>query len=194
MSPFRSCSRPPKALAPIGWLAGAVVPHAMDGQLDEIDRQLLHRALPVQNTVQAARGRYAALGGRFPLRTPLVTALAFVIVFDALAWSLGVLPVLRHAMNHGELPKMAGFTALSGPFEALGLNSLVVAGIVFVAISLLKLLAAYWVSNLRMDGIVLELILLGISAIFWYGFALPLGPLGGLVEIVLMALTWRTFT
>ena len=128
------------------------------------------------------------------MRTPLVTALALVIAFDALAWSLGVLPVLRHAMNHGELPKMAGFTALSGPFEALGLNSLVVAGIVFVAISLLKLLAAYWVWNLRMDGLVFELILLGISAIFWYGFALPLGPLGGLVEIVLMALTWRTFT
>ena len=128
------------------------------------------------------------------MRTPLVTALALVIVFDALAWGLGVLPVLRHALNHRELPKMAGFTALSGPFEALGLNSLVVAGIVFVAISLLKLLAAYWVWNLRMDGLVFELILLGISAVFWYGCALPLGPLFGLAQIVLMALTWKTFT
>ena len=128
------------------------------------------------------------------MRTPLVTALALAIVFDALAWTLGVLPVLRHAMEYRELPKILGFRALSGPFEALGLDSLIVAGLVFVAISLLKLLAAYWVWNLRMDGLVLELVLLGISAIFWYGFALPFGPVGGLIEIVLMTLTWKNFT
>ena len=126
------------------------------------------------------------------MRTPLVTALTVLIVFDALAWGLGVLPVLRYAMNHHELPTMAGFRALSGPFEALGLNAVVVAGIVFVAISLLKLLAAYWIWNLRMDGPVLELILLVISAIFWYGFALPIGPLFGLPQVVLIALAWRT--
>ena len=128
------------------------------------------------------------------MRTPLVTALAVVIVIDALGWSLGVLPALRHAMQYRELPRMFGFRALSGPFEALGLDSLIVAGLVFVAISLLKLLAAYWVWNLRKDGLVLELILLGISAIFWYGFALPFGPVGGLIEITLMALTLKNFT
>ncbi len=87
-----------------------------------------------------------------------------------------------------------GFRALSGPFEALGLNALIVAGIVYVAISLLKLLAAYWTWNLRLDGPILELILLAISAIFWYGFALPFGPLVGLPQILLIVLTWKSFT
>ena len=128
------------------------------------------------------------------MRTPLVTTLALVIVFDSLAWSLGVLPTLRHAIQYRELPKMFGFRTLRGPFEALGLDSLIVAGIVFVAISLLKLLAAYWVWNLRMDGLVLKLVLLTISAPFWYGFALPFGLVGGLIEIVLMALIWKNFT
>ncbi len=45
-----------------------------------------------------------------------------------------------------------------------------------------------------MDGPVLELILLGISAIFWYGFALPFGPILGLAQIVVMALAWNNFT
>ena len=127
------------------------------------------------------------------MRTPLVTALTVVIVFDALAWSLGVLPVLRYAFVHGTLPMTFGFKNLGGPFEALGLNALIVAGIVFVAISLLKLLAAYWTWNLRMDGPVFELILLAISAIFWYGFALPLGPLLGLAQVVLIAFSWQSF-
>ena len=43
-----------------------------------------------------------------------------------------------------------------------------------------------------MDGAVLELILLGLSAIFWYGFALPLGPLLGIIQVVLLILAWRS--
>jgi hypothetical protein len=116
-----------------------------------------------------------------------------LIVIDALGWALGVLPVLRYAVQHGELPTVVGIKALSGPFEALGLNALVVAGIVFVAISFLKHLAAYWTWNLRLDGPVLEPILLAVSAIFWYGFALPFGPLLGPAQLVLMALAWKDF-
>ena len=128
------------------------------------------------------------------MQHPLVVALTVLIVIDALGWALGVLPVLRYALLRGELPMTFGFRALSGPFEALGLNALIVAGIVFVAISLLKLLAAYWIWNLRLDGLILDLILLAISAIFWYGFALPFGPVVGLPQIVLIILTWKSFT
>ena len=128
------------------------------------------------------------------MHNPFVVALVVLIVLDALGWTLGVLPVLRHALVRGELPMTFGFRALSGPFEALGLNALIVAGIVYVAISLLKLLAAYWTWNLRLDGPILELILLAISAIFWYGFALPFGPVVGLPQILLIVLTWKSFS
>ena len=120
--------------------------------------------------------------------------LAFLIVFDALAWGLGVLPTLHYALRHHELPMFAGFRALSGPFEELGLNALIVAGIIFATISLLKILAAYWTWNLKREGLVLDLILLAISAIFWYGFALPLGPLFGLPQVVLIVLEWKRFS
>ncbi len=36
----------------------------------------------------------------------------------------------------------------------------------------------------------LALILLALSVIFWYGFALPFGPLVGLPELVLLVLVW----
>jgi hypothetical protein len=81
---------------------------------------------------------------------------------------------------------------MGGPFEKLGLDGLIVAGIVFVVVSALKILAAHWLRNARLDGAILELILLGLSTIFWYGFALPLGPLLGITQIVLLAFAWRT--
>lgn len=128
------------------------------------------------------------------MSNPLVSALTIFMLIDALGWAIGVLLVLRYTLIHGDLPMTFGFRALSGPFEALGINALIVAGMIFVVISLLKLLAAYWTWGYRMDGPVLQLILLSISAIFWYGFALPFGPPVGLIQIVLMALSWKAFS
>lgn len=126
------------------------------------------------------------------MRTPLVSALAIVVVFDALAWIAGVLPVLKYALVHRDLPTVGGIRLLSGPMEALGIEAVIVTGIVFVVVSGLKLLAAYWIWQARLDGAVLEMILLGLSAIFWYAFELPFGPLGGLVQVVLLALCWQS--
>jgi len=126
------------------------------------------------------------------VRSPLLTALTILVLVDAVGWILGVLPTLHYALTHRALPTVGGIRLLSGPFEALGLNSLIVAGLLFVAVSGFKLLAAYWIWNSRIDGGVLQLILLGLSTIFWYGFALPLGPPGGVAQIILLALVWRS--
>jgi hypothetical protein len=80
---------------------------------------------------------------------------------------------------------------MGGPFESLGLDTLIVAGMIYVVVSVLKILAAYWLWRSRKDGAVLGLILLGISSIFWYGFALPLGPLLGIAQFILLMLVWR---
>ena len=61
-------------------------------------------------------------------------------------------------------------------------------------VSALKLLAAYWLWQARLDGAILEIILLGLSAVFWYAFALPFGPIGGVVQVVLLALVWNSLS
>lgn len=128
------------------------------------------------------------------MHTSLVKVLVIMVVVDALGWGLGILPALQYALVHGSLrTTVFGIRGLSGPFEALGIGPLVVAGLLFVAVSAMKLLAAYWIWNLKMDGVVLELILLGLSTLFWYGFALPLAPIAGIAQIVLIVLAWRTF-
>ena len=123
-----------------------------------------------------------------------VTVLTILILTDSLGWTLGVLPTLRYALAYRQLPTLAGIRLLSGPFEALGIDSMVIAGLLFVVVSLLKLLAAFWVWNLKGDGAILELILLGASALFWYGFALPFGPLVGIPQVILILVAWKSFT
>lgn len=126
------------------------------------------------------------------MRTPLITVLLGMVVFDALAWILGVLPVLKYALTHRTLPTVGGIRLLGGPIEVMGIETVIVTGIVFVVVSGLKLLAAYWIWRARLDGAVLEVILLGLSAIFWYAFELPFGWLSGLIQIVLLALVWNS--
>ncbi len=123
---------------------------------------------------------------------PLKTAVSILFYFDAFAWSIGVIPTLCYAFAQGNLPTVGGVRLMGGPFESLGLDALIVLGTIFVVVSSLKFLAAYWLWNSRRDGAVLGLILLGLSTIFWYGFALPLGPLLGVAELVLLVLVWRT--
>ena len=85
---------------------------------------------------------------------------------------------------------MPASASWAGRSSGWGLGTLVAAGIVFVVVSALKLLAAYWLWHEQRDGAVLALILLGLSVMFWYCFALPLGPLVGGVEAVLLVLAW----
>jgi len=126
------------------------------------------------------------------MHTSLTTVLSVVVYIDAFGWLIGVIPTLYYAFTHGTLPTVGGIRLLGGPFETLGIEALIVAGIVYVVVSALKIMAAYWLWNSRMDGAVLELILLGLSIVFWYGFALPFGPPLGITQVVLLALVWRT--
>ena len=126
------------------------------------------------------------------MHTSLIKVLSTVVFIDAFMWLVGTVPTLYYAFSRGRLPTFGGITLLGGPFERLGLNALIVAGIGYIIVSALKFLAAYWLWGSRMDGAVLELILLGLSAIFWFGFALPLGPLLGVIQVILLALVWKT--
>ncbi len=128
------------------------------------------------------------------MSTPLINAVTIVILIDSLGWAFGVLPVLKYALTHRSLPVVGGMRLLSGPLESLGIDAVIVTGLVFVVVSGLKLLAAYWIWQARLDGAILEIILLGLSAIFWYAFELPLGPVSGLIQIVLLALVWNSLS
>ena len=119
----------------------------------------------------------------------MLGALIALVLAEAVISTFVVLWILRYAMVRRELPRPFGsFRALSGPFEKLGLDALIVAGLVFVTLSAFKYLAAWWLLGGRVDGAALQLVLLGASAVFWYGFAVPYGPVLGIPQVILIAL------
>jgi hypothetical protein len=128
------------------------------------------------------------------MHTPITKILSIVVYIDAFIWLIGVVPTLYYAFTHRVLPTFGGIRLMGGPFERLGLDALIVAGIGYVIVSALKILAAYWLWNSRLDGAVLEMILLGLSAIFWYGFALPIGSFLGVIQVILLALAWSSLS
>ena len=103
----------------------------------------------------------------------LIKILSIIVYFDAFMWIVGVIPTLYYALSKGRLPILAGIPLLAGPFEKVGLNYLIVAGIGYVMVSALKLLAAYRLWNSRMDGAVLEVVLLGLTTIFGMASSCP---------------------
>jgi hypothetical protein len=122
-------------------------------------------------------------------------ALVTLVVIEALISTVGVVPILQYELTHKRLPMLVGsITALGGPFEALGMDAFIVAGLIFVAMSALKFLAAHWLWDFQLDGALLQLILPGVSAIFWYGFAVPYGPLLGIPQAILIACAWSDLT
>ena len=128
------------------------------------------------------------------MRTRLITAVSVLFYVDGFLLVISLLLVLVYVLANKSLPNLGGIRLLSGPFEALGIDAMIVTGIMYVLVNAMKILAAYWLGNARQDGAVLGLILAGLSAIFWYGFAMPVGPLFGIPEVILLVLAWRALT
>src|SRR3972149_2398967 len=78
------------------------------------------------------------------MRTPLITAVSILFYVDAFLWLVGVGFALRYAFVHRALPGVGGARALSGPFESLGMEAFIVAGIVYMVVSALKIMVGYW--------------------------------------------------
>ena len=86
------------------------------------------------------------------MRTSLNMALTTAVCIDAFIWLVSVIPTLYYAFTHRALPRVAGIRLMGGPFEALGLEGPIVAGVTYVVVSALNILTAYWLWESRRDG------------------------------------------
>ena len=90
------------------------------------------------------------------------------------------------------VPNVFGFpTYGGGPFESSGIPTTVPLLVVFLVLCVGQVVAAWMVWRGGRAGAVLALVLLPPSAVFWWGFALPAGPVLGLLWAVLLLLGRR---
>ena len=90
-----------------------------------------------------------------------------------------------YLVDHGTVWTFLGFpTYGGGPFESIGLDTTVPLLVAFLAVCLAELLLGYllWIRR----GAVLAYALLPLEFAFWIGFALPIGPIVGLLRTVLV--------
>jgi hypothetical protein len=111
-------------------------------------------------------------------------------------WTPGVASSLDYwirnrALRTVETPigQIRGF---AGPFEALGIDVMIGALVLFYIINLLGIPAGYWLWKSQRKGGILAISLLALSAIFWWGFALPFPPVVGLLLAGLLAAGWKS--
>lgn len=105
------------------------------------------------------------------------------------AWVLGLgfglpgIPAIRYFVEHGAPWAFMGFpTYGDGPFEDVGLHTSVTLLVAFLVVCVAEVLMGVLLRAGRRSGAVLSHALLPVEMAFWIGFALPFGPVLGLLR------------
>ena len=112
----------------------------------------------------------------------------------AAAFGLPAIPISAYLVAEGHLPTFMGlFETYGGPWSARVESRTFVALLAaFLGVTILAALSAWWLWRGRRSGAVLNLALLPIEAIFWFGFAVPIPWFFGIARVVLLAASWAS--
>jgi hypothetical protein len=120
-----------------------------------------------------------------PVRHPAIKVAAILCFIHGVGWPVGLAPTIAYMIQNRKLRVVASpmgqIRGLSGPFEVLGIDAMILLAVIFCVINLLHLLAGFWLWKSYRKGGVLAISLLAVSAVFWWGFALPIPPVVGLL-------------
>ena len=115
---------------------------------------------------------------------------AVALVVDGLGFGVFVpLPIASLARG-GDIPSVLGFpTYGGGPLEVYVPTSVPLL-VGFGVVCLLQVVAGVLVWRRRPAGATLALVSVALGAIFWWGFALPVGPVLGVLAVVGVLAGW----
>lgn len=126
-----------------------------------------------------------------------MTALALLRIAAVLHWfiafGIGVfcVPAIRNLLNGQPIPIVMGFPAYGrGPFERYGIPTTIPLLVAFLLVCILEAVAGFLLWGGYRSGAILALVLLPASAVFWWGFALPIPPIFAVIWTILIFLGW----
>lgn len=119
-------------------------------------------------------------------------------IASILLWINGVgfgvfcVPAIRNLLQGDDIPYVMGFPAYGkGPFEQVGIPTTVPLLVGFLLVCILECMAGWLLWGGYKTGAILALALLPLGAIFWWGFALPFGPIFALISTALILFGWQ---
>lgn len=126
------------------------------------------------------------------LKVPLLLRLAgILLLINGVGFGWFCIPAIRNLLTGRDIPIVMGFPAYGGgPFERVGIQTTVPLLAGFLLVCTLEAVAGLLVWGGSRGGAILALALLPAGAIFWWGFALPFGPLFALLSTIFLLLGW----
>lgn len=129
-------------------------------------------------------------------RRPAITAASILCLIFGVGWPVAMAPDILYMVNQRALRTInmpfGQIRALAGPFEAFGMDAMILLAVLFAILNLGFIPAGYRLWKSQRKGGRLAAGLLGGSALFWYGFALPIPPFIGVLLAGLLAAGWKS--
>ncbi len=127
---------------------------------------------------------------------PLQFRLAALLLWlSGAGFGLPCIQAIANLLTGRDIPYVLGFPAYGGgPFERYGLPTTVPLLVGFLVVCVLECLAGGLVWRGKRRGAILALLLLPAGAVYWWGFALPFGPIFALVRTFLIVQRWNSLT
>jgi hypothetical protein len=117
---------------------------------------------------------------------------AILLWVNGIGFGVFCIPAIRNLLMGRDIPMIMGFPAYGrGPFERIGIPTTVPLLIGFLLVCALEVVAGVLLWGGSKAGAILALALLPASAFFWWGFALPFGPILAVISTVLIVLGWQ---
>lgn len=124
--------------------------------------------------------------------SPLLRLAAILLLISGVGFGVFCIPAIRNLLMGRDIPTVMGFPAYGrGPFERAGIRTTVPLLAGFLLVCILEGLAGWLVWSGSKAGAVLALAILPAGAIFWWGFALPFGPIFAILRSILILLSWQ---
>jgi hypothetical protein len=118
---------------------------------------------------------------------------AVLLWVNGVGFGVFTLPAMLNLLRGRDLPMVMGFKAYGGgPFERHGVITTVWLLAAFLLVCVVECVAGWSLWGGHRSGAVLALAVLPFAGLFWWGFALPFGPLIAVPEIVLILINWRS--
>jgi hypothetical protein len=117
---------------------------------------------------------------------------AILLWVNGIGFGVFCIPAIRNLLMGRDIPMVMGFPAYGrGPFERIGIPTTVPLLAGFLLVCILEVVAGLLLWGGSKVGAILALALLPAGAIFWWGFALPFGPIFAVISTVLIVLEWH---
>ena len=116
---------------------------------------------------------------------------AISLWINGIGFGVFCIPAIRNLLMGRDIPIVMGFPAYGrGPFERIGIPTTVPLLVAFLLVCALLVVAGIFLWGGSKLGAILALALLPAGAVFWWGFALPFGPIFALISAFLIVLGW----